>query len=387
MTHSLGLFNLREVKLCNGAQILDREPLTIQLDPAAWAYAALIPLSEELNGACDSVSVHVELTVLDGECQVFGVNEDLSQIVSQESPSTSLRSRHILTLNVLEPERLKWLVFRTGEASKPAPKIQLHKIDCLSGLKLSKQQEQILESYPLSKMFSVVSWGAAGTTWLSRVLNSHPDIFAVHALNVTWSFLSEAEQLDGLSYILTLGSQGFAHKCSGDVHGVSRNQIPALRKILRDRFEAVVLVREPMARICSQLSLVESRWNPAWDLSYLDALIESLGLGDLSFKQRLFLHSCNMLNAIIEEKSVGSIYRLEDLSGNVETLERFVNEISQGSVEAGPSWLESALSLPRICAHNAGSRRMLSAEEQELMQKVLKPEARAAYQDLGYRSV
>jgi hypothetical protein len=254
---------------------------------------------------------------------------------------------------------------------------------------LSEYQRAFLSSYGLAQLFAVISWGSAATAWLSRVLNSHPDIFCVHASNTFWHVLGGYEKLDGVSYLRIVGSQGHAHIAAGDVHGVSRYQVPDLRRCFGNLFNAVVVVREPLARLRSQLALFEEykSQNDAWDLTYVDNLVErhSLALPADDFTHRAFIHGANMLNAILEEREVGRIYRAEDLTANAWILGDFIVEITRAKITPTSEWLKAATQTQPVNAH-AGHLEVTQFTDWQLdtIRKVVYPSSWQMYAELGY---
>ena len=120
---------------------------------------------------------------------------------------------------------------------------------------LTDYQQAFLRKYPSPQLFSVISWGCAATAWLAAVLNRHPDIYCVHDANHSWHVLGNIEKLDGVPYLRIIGKQGHAHAAAGEVHGVSRHLVSECRRTFGDKFNAAVVVREPISRIYSQLAL------------------------------------------------------------------------------------------------------------------------------------
>jgi hypothetical protein len=253
---------------------------------------------------------------------------------------------------------------------------------------LSAHQRALLRMYPCPRVFAVVSWGCAATSWLATVLNRHPDIYCVHAANVTWQVLGNSERMDGVPYLRIIGSQGHAHQAAGCVHGVSRHLIPECRRSFGDKFSVAVVVREPMQRIHSQLALFrKAEGCEAWDLEYTDSVISRSGvtLESDDYRSRLFVHAANMLNAILEEREVGKIYRCEDLTRSPQVLGDFVDRITGGKVSPGPGWLESAVEVDPINVH-AGNYPQERLEEWQIdvIRKVVAPRSWELYERLGY---
>lgn len=237
-------------------------------------------------------------------------------------------------------------------------------------------------------MFYVVSWGCAATAWLARVLNQHPDIYCVHAANHHWHVLGNCEKVDGALYLQIVGSQGHAHLAAGGVHGMSRHLVPECRRIFGKQFNAAVVVREPLSRIRSQISLNRDfEGVQTLDLYYLDALLERTGTvikpGD--YESRLFVHAANMLNAVLEERGAGRIYRSEDLTSNRDVLGEFVEEITRGKVSPDSEWLKAALETKKVNVH-AGRYPPLELDDWQVdvIRRVVDPLAWDIYESLGY---
>ena len=200
---------------------------------------------------------------------------------------------------------------------------------------LSDLQQDFLRAHHSERVFSVISWGCAATAWVARTMNSHPDIFCVHAANTAWQILGGKPRLDGVPYLRIIRAQGHCHLAAGDVHGVSRHLVPHLRAVFGDKFHAAVLVREPMARLKSQLALFdEFSKHRSWDVEYIDAIVrrKDLSLPDEEYRTKLFVHGVNMLNAIVEERAVGEIFRTMGITTAPEALRKLVNHMTGGAI-------------------------------------------------------
>ena len=248
--------------------------------------------------------------------------------------------------------------------------------------------EHFLTNIHVPQVFYVVSWGCAATAWLATVLNRHPDIYCVHAANHAWHVLGNGEKLDGARYLRIIGSQGHAHIAAGGVHGMSRLAVPECRRAFGNKFNAAVVVREPLSRMRSQIALHRDfEGLQVFDLAYLDAVLDRTGIaiepGD--YQSRLFVHAANMLNAVLEEREVGKIYRSEDLTSDPDVLGEFVEEITRGKVSPDSQWLNSAIETKKVNVH-AGlhPRRELDDWQIEVIRRVVDPRAWDIYESLGY---
>jgi len=253
---------------------------------------------------------------------------------------------------------------------------------------LTEYQQAFLRKYPCPQLFYIVSWGCAATSWLATVLNRHPDIYCVHAANHTWHVLGNVEKLDGVRYLRIIGSQGHAHVAAGGVHGISRHLVPECRRSFGDKFNAAVVVREPISRLRSQVALYRDfEGLRAWDVDYLDSILSSAGIAVApeDYQSRLFVHAANMLNAVLDESTVGKIYRAEDLTSNSQVLGGFMEEITRGKISPDSEWLNSALETKKVNVH-AGRypRRELDDWQMDVVRKVVDPRAWDLYESLGY---
>ena len=253
---------------------------------------------------------------------------------------------------------------------------------------LTDYQQAFLRKFPYPQLFSVISWGCAATAWLAAVLNRHPDIYCVHATNQHWHVLGDCDKLDGVPYLRVLGSQGHANLAAGDVHGVNRSAVPECRRSFGDKFNAAVVVREPIPRLHSQLALYQDfEGVRAWNVEYVDAVLDrtSIVVAPEDYQSRLFVHAANMLNAVLEEREVGKLYRCEDLTSNTNVLGEFVEEITRGKVSPASDWLQSAIQTKKVNVHAASRpRRELDDWQMDVVRKVVNPRAWDIYESLGY---
>ncbi|HLK22277.1 MAG TPA: hypothetical protein VKT81_25195 [Bryobacteraceae bacterium] len=253
---------------------------------------------------------------------------------------------------------------------------------------LTDLQKQWFHDPSPPHLFAVVSWGCAATAWLAKVLNSHKDIFCVHAANGVWEAFGQASKLDGLEYLRILRVQGRHYAVAGDVHGFDRKQIAGLKALLPGMFSSAVLVREPIARLRSQLALFDGMADQRfWNISYVDTMIDRLGLvlPNRDYHTKLFIHGACLLNAITEEAQDGKVFRQEDLTADPEVLRALIREVTAGKISPATGWCSDALQIRGVNPHDS-SRRPLKFEEWQLnvLRRVVNPEAWKLYADLGY---
>jgi hypothetical protein len=245
---------------------------------------------------------------------------------------------------------------------------------------------------PAPRLFAVVTWGAAASRWLAGVLNDCPSVYCVHAHNTLWKVFAGADSVSGLQYMQIVGIEACAAALAGDVHGVSRFDIPAIQNFFGEKFRAAVLVRDPLPRLISQLALFEQQRMQRYadvhliDTKYIDELFPDIveGLPTGSDEERAFVHAANMLNAIIDEAELAPVFRMEDLVGDPNRLCELVKHLSAGEIVPPPEWAAAATQRAPVNRHRAHDAQSLEGWQLEILRDVVRTEARAAYERLGY---
>ncbi len=247
--------------------------------------------------------------------------------------------------------------------------------------------EYLYNIQPKPRLFAVITWGCCGSTWLAKVLNSHPDIFCLHCLNQHFSYLYGSPYVEGIGYLKTISVTANGYKLAGDIHGVDREELPYLRKVLGKNFRDAVLVRDPLKRLKSMCYCLRRLKGGYSDYSYIEELIESnkLKLKNYSMNEILFVHAVNMLNAIIEETQLSSrIEKIEDLTEDKNKFIEFIDYLSDGGIILDEHWVSQVFSIPKINSHIGDREITFDNHEIEIMNRVIKPEAIKLYENLGY---
>lgn len=242
------------------------------------------------------------------------------------------------------------------------------------------------QAHHVDQLFSIVSWGCAGTSWLAKVLNSHRDIICLHDFPIGYCGIENRNPFD---YMRSLYLTSYAYILAGDIHGIPRDAIPELKKIYGEAFRSAVLVRAPYPRLLSMLATVRFNHGLDNDYSYIDGLADRLNIGgELTWDRRMFIHAVNMLNAIVDEKKyVGDmIFRMEDLTCKPDALYRLIAHISAGKVLPDEKWLADAIRIPSAHSHRDQYDKavILTDEEKEMIEVILSDKALREYEKLNY---
>lgn len=196
--------------------------------------------------------------------------------------------------------------------------------------------------------------------------------------------------MDGVDYMKLLACQGYAHRAAGDVHGLQVEMIPRVESAFGERFGCAVVVREPMARLASQVALFQRlSYSRGWNVDYVADFTDGrVVLPDDSYQSKLFVHGVNMLNNILRERTVAPVYRCEDLTSNAERLGGFVDQITRGRVGWDEDWARRAVGGERLNSHvtpGSAEREMDFDDWQAaVIVACVEPTAWDAYETLGY---
>jgi hypothetical protein len=245
-----------------------------------------------------------------------------------------------------------------------------------------------LSDFPRAeRVFAVISWGCAATTWIARALNAHPDIYATHRMTSV-SRLTGVK-LEAAEYLDLLAMESFAYVAVGDVHSISSTDVPALNEMFGDRFRAAVVVREPYRRYRSTRAMQRKLAHTGfWDHEHLHEPARAAGLdiADDDTDAWFAVGAANLLNMVTAEDPGCPIYRSEDLVSDPATLVRFVRHLSGGRVHPTAEWARTEVRREPVHSHaRAGDE--LTARDHEIIQRIVRPEAWAAYRRLGYDTV
>src|SRR5262249_28982767 len=206
----------------------------------------------------------------------------------------------------------------------------------------------------LPDVFAVISWGCAGTKWLSHALATHPGILSVHSFNsVHEMYVPAKAALTDVQVLNVLRLLGRGYALVGDVHGINRWSVPELKETFGDSFQAAAVIRDPVKRLLSQISLFEhgNYSEKGWgDLDYLRHLpgFERVYRYYPDRKKRFFMHAANLLNAVLEERQHCLLFRMEDLTTRPESLCELVRHLSGGKLAVAPAWAEQILARPAV---------------------------------------
>ena len=190
--------------------------------------------------------------------------------------------------------------------------------------------------------------------------------------------------IDGLQYMRFFRWLS-GYRAAGDIHGVAAHTVPEIRRSLSDKFGCGILVREPVARLHSALSLFSQRSHTrAWNVDYVHRFLDNgVNIPKDIYENRLVLHGINSLNNIETENKIAPVWRQEDLTSDAVVLARFVYDLTGIEIAADSDWIRAAIGMPRVNAH-AQSPAKFEDWVLEAMRKIVRPRAWELYAELGY---
>lgn len=253
-----------------------------------------------------------------------------------------------------------------------------------------------LEPYPAlgaTRLFAVVSWGAAGTHWLSKVLNAHPDVLCLHTTNNPWSRLSGMSRVDDATYMQIIAATGDGYRLAGDCHGIAPRSITKIKDKWKDSFKSAVVVRHPVPRVLSLWNLANKAGFHHYKLDY--DYIRSVTPRALTWvkteEHLFFVHSVRMNDNITLEREIGPTFRMEDLTSNQGEVRRLLRYLSGDELDYAEGLLDQVF-FEKVISHRgdkapndpAAVFDMLPDWQKQIFSSVLKPKTRRIYEDLGY---
>ena len=244
-----------------------------------------------------------------------------------------------------------------------------------------------------TRLFAIVSWGAAATHWLSKVLNAHPEVLCLHNPADSWLRLTGTPRIDDVTYMKIVADAGRGYRAAGDCHGVWASSIPRMRAKWGDRFRAAAVVRHPIPRIASLWSLANKTGFHHYKLDY--RFLREVAPRELAWieteEHLFFLHAARMPNNVLDEVQVGPLYRMETLTADRNEVRGLLRHISGGELDFDPGTLDRVFD--RTVMSHAGREQAQRPREaferfagwqREILAAALDPAARAIYERLGY---
>jgi len=243
-------------------------------------------------------------------------------------------------------------------------------------------------------LFAIITWGATGTSWISKVLNHHPEIFCVHelasVLNQSKLFSSNDfwAKFDPLDFMKIISRMSH-HKVNGDVHSFRSEDIPRLKEYFGKKFSSAVIEREPISRLKSTISGYRSMLpHKLYDTRYVDYIIlrKKIELPKSNYENKLFVNGVNLLNAIEQEvnNNCGKMFRMEDLISDPKYLKSLIEEISSSELTADDDLLHQMIKTPATNIRASKEKIEFEDWQIDVIKKVVHEKAWELYSKVGY---
>jgi hypothetical protein len=201
-------------------------------------------------------------------------------------------------------------------------------------------------------LFIGYCWGSAGTAWLAKLLNAHPDILCLHApILPRFNHFALEDSLELIRALFHEKSFGRFYSFVGLTHGVPLEW----HSHLVSHFEQVrgfITIRHPIPRIQSTFNYnmlrgvaekkqVNAEWVSAL-MRYHEKLETISGKTfPKDYEALSFYHGCGMINAIVGEVASGlPIYKYEELTTDYRTTQHLLKFISDDRLGMDQSLLE-----------------------------------------------
>lgn len=175
-----------------------------------------------------------------------------------------------------------------------------------------------------TRYFIVLTPGHSGSVWLTKVLNSHPDVFCFHegvlqrTFPLRWRDLKEEDRISWLYAVRESTHYPKIFQAIGDVGSVTPEiaclpQIQKLFRIFGLTRNGILFVRSQLSSLVLDLPAsfrekIESDFQKA-----LEKFPSLKGLNKRDFKTKLFIYTCFRWRKHLEAP-VLKTYRIEDLN-------------------------------------------------------------------------
>jgi len=252
-----------------------------------------------------------------------------------------------------------------------------------------------------NNLFAIITWGSTATSWISKILNHHPEIFCVHelALVLEQSKLFSSndfwDKFDPIDYMKIVARTSH-HDVKGDVHSFRPEHIPQLKEYFGKNFTSVVIEREPISRLKSTMVMHNSQISKGYKffdtrlVNYTILREKKIQLPKSNYKNKLFVKAVNALNTIEDETdyNCGTMYRMEDLISDPKHLRSLIEEISSGRLDKDDDYADDLLNkmIKTPPANIRASKEEIEFEDWQIdvIKKVVNEKAWKLYSELGY---
>lgn len=179
------------------------------------------------------------------------------------------------------------------------------------------KNKEFFASLPVDKncaKFFVNRMGFTGSTWLGKLLNSHPDVMCYHEGVMQHAFPSrgygESDILNYLRFIASFSDHG-AYKAVGDV---GSTWIGHVLDVPPELFNAVTLIRHPIPMLARRLRMIRRGEGTVTGIN-LDLLIDIFKLNPIEFSQEDLIFLNDLIHWIMTIVFIDSskIIHFEDL--------------------------------------------------------------------------
>ncbi|KKP98824.1 MAG: hypothetical protein US71_C0003G0035 [Parcubacteria group bacterium GW2011_GWD2_38_12] len=254
-------------------------------------------------------------------------------------------------------------------------------IDLIFNLINKYKQKSIIEKMDLAneldkvvRYFIILTPGHSGSLWLSKILSAHPDVLCFHEGPVQKIFPKRYYNLtdeDIMIWLYSLKSTSANHygKIYKAIGGIGKiTPSAALSEKIRPYFLVFNLTRNPINFINSQLQSTDERVIPKRKREVLkiseNAVSHSPQIKEIyskSLDNKLFVWACWEWSYYAESSS-DALYRMEDLTSDLEILIRSLEEITGINISENKYFMDSIKNLMenRVNSHLKEKRRDLN---------------------------
>jgi len=247
------------------------------------------------------------------------------------------------------------------------------------------------------RFFIGYCWGAAGSRWLARLLNSSEDILCLHS-PILPRFDHNIYD-DSVEILRWFFHRRHAYPIVGFTHAIPLEWHKRISQEFGYRLRCFALTRHPIPRIQSAYELNKRQkhlreHDPFWQEAMKGPYEELTSITREEFSRDFtalgFYKACKLVNSIQEEiHSRLPIFKLEDLVSSEMTANKLAEYISEGTVELGAPAIKKLKNIT-VGSHAARKRTAeeiyigWSPEFKQAYHSLVRPESFGFYDELGY---
>lgn len=116
--------------------------------------------------------------------------------------------------------------------------------------------EHLLVPPPNTKrLFGIISWGHAGSSWIAAALNEHPEIYAAYAAREEYARAHGCDEISVFDYMLIAANTKPEARVAGHVIGFHPHELVILNRAYGKNFYGLYFMAHPILRLAGSIDI------------------------------------------------------------------------------------------------------------------------------------